>query len=104
MAPGRLSKFFLSGFGAILALVPGTAFTQTDCEVFVSNATVAVPCPCIPGENGITLGFTLEGEYAPAVFRGTPANHLNDTNSENYKLGKYTSDDTSLTLRRWSLR
>eukprot|EP00752_Nemacystus_decipiens_P001599 g1559.t1 len=60
MTPGRLGKFLL---GMALVLAAGKASAQpgqpSENCVTVSEVSVSVPCPCVPGESGITLGFTL---------------------------------------------
>ena len=52
-------------FGAVLALAVDNASAAQPCVV-VSDVSSSVPCPCVGGENGVTLGFTLaNGRHRP---------------------------------------
>ena len=49
-------RFISILFGVVLALV---AERVSACAE-LSDINIAIPCPCVPGEDGITIGFFLD--------------------------------------------
>eukprot|EP00903_Cladosiphon_okamuranus_P020533 g18847.t1 len=80
MTPAGAMKLL---FGLILALVAGKASAQIEavpdddsvivvvpCVRMMWNISISLPCPCIPEEDGITIGFTLTNDCERPVIMG----------------------------------
>lgn len=91
MAPGRFMTLL---FGAVLALAADNASAAQPCVV-VSDVSSSVPCPCVGGENGVTLGFTLaNGRHHP----GFPQQSRHKQQARNVKHSKIQQRTTESTL------